>query len=60
MLREGQARGSIEAGIDPAALAPVIQDLWTGALQRAAVTRTVTPLREALRYLKGVLTPATA
>lgn len=60
VLREGQARGSIEARIDPAALAPVIQDLWTGALQRAAVTRTVTPLREALRYLKGVLTPATA
>jgi len=59
LLREGQEKGRISTDFDPAAMAKVILDLWTGAMQRAATTRSVAPLREAIAYLKAALTPAT-
>ena len=40
-------------------MAPVILDLWTGAMQRASTTRSVTPLRESVAFLKSVLAPST-
>ena len=56
LIQEGIASGSIAARIDPAAMAPVIQDLWTGAMQRAATTRGTAPLREALGFIRTLLT----
>ncbi len=57
LLREGMDRGEISTEVDPAVMAPVIQDLWTGALQRAATQRNTAPLRQVIAYLKTELTP---
>lgn len=58
LLREGVAKEEISADVDPAVMAPVIQDLWTGAMQRAATQRSTVPLRQVISYLKTELAPA--
>lgn len=58
LLREGLEKGKIAAHIDPVVMAPVVMDLWNGAVQRASTTRTVTSLREAIAFLKVTLSPA--
>ncbi len=57
VLSEGLARGSISDKVEPAAAAAVIQDLWTGAMQRAATTRDSAPLRDAVAFIRNWLTP---
>lgn len=57
VLEEGVAGGSISAKVEPAAAAAVIQDLWTGAMQRAATTRDSSPLRDAVVFIRSWLTP---
>ncbi|TDU66210.1 TetR family transcriptional regulator [Prosthecobacter fusiformis] len=57
LLEEGLEKGKISPAIRPALMAPVILDLWTGAMQRASTTRSVTPLREAIAFLKSMLAP---
>ncbi len=57
VLREGVARGCMAADVDPASIAPIIVDLWNGAMQRASITRDPKPLREAIAFLKIRLTP---
>lgn len=57
LLQEGVEKGKIASHIQPAVMSAVIFDLWTGATQRAAITRNVTPLREAIAFFKSVLSP---
>ena len=57
LIQEGLEKGKIAASISPSAMATVILDLWTGAMQRASTTRSVAPLREAIAFLKAQLTP---
>lgn len=60
VLEEGLEKGTVSPAIRPALMASVILDLWTGAMQRASTTRSVTPLREAIAFLRSVLTPVTS
>lgn len=53
----GVAQQSIRPQQDPAATAAVIEDLWAGAMQRAAVARNVAPLRNALHFIHALLSP---
>lgn len=57
LITEGIASGMISPQLHPGASAAVIQDLWTGAMQRAATTRGTAPLREALTFIRAMLTP---
>lgn len=57
VLQEGQETGAMTVDLLPEVMAPVIQDLWAGAMHRAATTRTVAPMRDAAAYLKKVLAP---
>lgn len=57
LLQEGIEKGKITSQIQPEEIGPVILDLWTGAMQRAATTRSVAPLREAVAFLKQLLSP---
>lgn len=55
LVREGIAKGQMRADLDPAAAATMIQDLWAGAMQRAAVLKEVRPLRDALAFIRSGL-----
>jgi len=57
LLQEGLEKGKISPAISPPVMASVILDLWTGAMHRASTTRSVSSLRQAIAYLKAVLTP---
>ncbi|MCK9590117.1 MAG: TetR/AcrR family transcriptional regulator [Terrimicrobiaceae bacterium] len=57
LLREGIAKKKISSRINPPVMAAVIQDLWTGATQRAATQRSTAPLRQAIDHLKTELAP---
>lgn len=57
LIQEGISKGVMKPTLPPALLAPLIVDLWTGAMHRATVTRNVTPLREAITFLKATLAP---
>lgn len=57
VIEEGFTKKSIASRAPPAAMAGVIQDLWTGAMQRAATSRSTVPLREAVFFLRSWLTP---
>jgi TetR/AcrR family transcriptional repressor of nem operon len=56
VIKEGINQQLIPAHIDSTLTAALIHDLWTGALQRAATCRCVTPLRQAISFLRQVLT----
>lgn len=56
LLEEGVEKGKIAPQIKPAAMAAVVLDLWTGAMHRSSMTRSVSPLRDAIAFLKAVLT----
>lgn len=57
VLQQGIARGRITEGIEPASAAAVIEDLWTGAVQRAATLRDSAPLKEAVAFIRNWLSP---
>ncbi|MBB5036579.1 TetR/AcrR family transcriptional regulator [Prosthecobacter dejongeii] len=57
LLIEGVQKGKMATSIEPTLMAPVILDLWTGAMHRASTTRSVTALREAITFLKSTLSP---
>lgn len=57
VIAEGIAKGSISPQVAPAATGAVIQDLWAGAMQRAATTRGTAPLRDAVRFIHHLLEP---
>lgn len=57
LLIEGVQKGKMAACIEPSTMAPVILDLWTGAMHRASTTRSVASLREAIAFLKSILSP---
>jgi TetR/AcrR family transcriptional repressor of nem operon len=57
LLREGIAKKKISSRVDPPIMAAVIQDLLTGAMQRAATQRSTAPLRQTINYLKAELAP---
>lgn len=58
LLREGIENGDISQDIDPRIMASVIQDLWTGATQSAAIQRDTAPLQRVIGYIKSTLTPS--
>ena len=58
VIRKGAKAGQLTSPLPAAAMGSLIHDLWTGALQRAATTRTVAPLREAVSFLRKSLQPA--
>jgi len=57
LLREGIEKKKISSHVDPAIMAPVIQDLLSGAMQRAATQRSTAPLGQIIRFLKTELSP---
>jgi TetR/AcrR family transcriptional regulator, transcriptional repressor for nem operon len=57
VIEEGIARGTIARRFCPAEMAVIMQDLWCGAMQRSAIDRSATPLREAITFLRSLLTP---
>lgn len=58
LLREGVQSGHIAARIDPQRTATIIWDLWCGALQRASIQRSVSPLRDAIDFIRAELSPS--
>lgn len=54
-IRDGQADGTIAAGLDPDEAAVAIQHMWQGALQRMLVEKSVTSLRSAAQFLRVYL-----
>ncbi|MDB6005251.1 MAG: TetR/AcrR family transcriptional regulator, partial [Prosthecobacter sp.] len=57
LLQEGVEKKKIAKTVIPAEMAPIIHDLWNGAMQRSAVCRDATPPREALAFITTQLTP---
>jgi TetR/AcrR family transcriptional regulator, transcriptional repressor for nem operon len=57
VLKEGVEKKKTSKTVRPAEMAGVVHDLWNGAMQRAAVSRDVTPPREALNFIRTLLTP---
>ncbi len=55
LIEEGIDAGTIRPQADPAATAAMIHDLWTGAMQRASVSRNVIPLRAAIDFFRRQL-----
>ncbi len=50
-IREGLEKGALRCEMEPRLAAMVINDFWTGALQRASVERNSEPLRETLSFI---------
>lgn len=57
VIEEGQAQGSIRQSLDAALAASVLHDVWLGAYLRSTAKHQVQPLREALQFIKGYLSP---
>lgn len=57
LLQEGVEKKKIAQTVNPAEMAPIIHDLWNGAMQRSAICRDATPPREALNFIRAQLTP---
>jgi TetR/AcrR family transcriptional regulator, transcriptional repressor for nem operon len=55
LLEEAIAKNKIPKTIQPNLTATLLHDLLTGATQRAAIARNATPLREAVRSIRGLL-----
>ena len=59
LIDQGVVQKSIRPQPDAAATAAVIQDLWNGAMQRAAVARSTDPLRAVVDFIRTWLSPRT-
>lgn len=57
LIDEGMDAGSIRRVPSAGAAAAMVQDLWTGAMQRAAVERSSQPLRSAVDFIRQWLSP---
>ncbi|MDB6071280.1 MAG: Transcriptional regulator, TetR family, partial [Verrucomicrobiales bacterium] len=57
LIQEGMDAGSIRRVPSAGAAAAMVQDLWTGAMQRAAVERSSQPLRSAVDFIRQWLSP---
>jgi TetR/AcrR family transcriptional repressor of nem operon len=51
LIEEGLEKNALRCIGDSAEVATVIGDLWTGAMQRAAILRSSEPLREARKFI---------
>ena len=51
VIREGLEKKLLRCDRDPQIAAMLIGDLWTGAMQRASVERSVEPLRKAIDFI---------
>jgi len=58
LISSGMERGFIAKTLSPSSAAALIQDLWSGAIQRAAIERSAAPLRDAVSLLRSLLSPA--
>ena len=52
LLDEAAEKGELAADLDTASEAALIQDLWSGAQQRASIYRNVEPLRQAIDLIR--------
>lgn len=57
VIATGIRQRKIRKDLVPAKTAALIQDLWSGAMQRAAVERSVVPLRDAAAFIQTLLRP---
>lgn len=57
VITEGQQQGSITKTTPSAELAVVIHDLWVGAYMRAATTRSIQPMKDAIAFVGTLLKP---
>lgn len=57
VLQEGVKKKKIAATVQPAGMAVIIHDLWNGAMQRSAINRDATPPRDALNFVRALLSP---
>jgi TetR/AcrR family transcriptional repressor of nem operon len=55
LIEEGLEKNALRCTGNSAEVATVIDDLWTGAMQRAAILRSSEPLREAREFIFGKL-----
>jgi hypothetical protein len=55
LVRDGQKKRVMRAGLDVPAAAAMIQDLWQGAMHRAQIERNVAPMRSAAQFLRAYL-----
>jgi TetR/AcrR family transcriptional repressor of nem operon len=52
LLEQALEKGRVRGDLDPAAEAAFIQDLWSGAQQRASISRSTEPLRQAVELIR--------
>ncbi len=52
LLEQALEKGRVRGDLDPAAEAALIQDLWSGAQQRASICRSTEPLRQAVELIR--------
>jgi TetR/AcrR family transcriptional repressor of nem operon len=57
VLQEGIEKNKIAPTVHPAKMAVILHDLWNGAMQRSAISRDATPPRDALNFIRTLLTP---
>lgn len=51
LIAEGLGKNSLRCDLDPSNAASLIGDLWTGAVQHAAIRRSAEPLRTTLAFI---------
>lgn len=54
-LREGQKQGTIKPDLDVKETVVVLGSVWLGAMLRAQVMKNVSPMRQAITFLRGYL-----
>ena len=55
VIREGIEKKALKCTDEPAKVASLINDLWSGAIQRATILRSPEPLENALGFIAGEL-----
>lgn len=58
VVSEGIAKKCIRSDVDPRQTAELLESLWTGAMQHAAISKKAEPLRDALNFISSNLLPA--
>lgn len=55
LIREGQSKGVMRADLDPLNAANIVCDLWSGAMQRGQIEKSIAPLRGASVFIRQYL-----
>jgi TetR/AcrR family transcriptional regulator, transcriptional repressor for nem operon len=59
-IREGQSQGSIRKELDVSATVMVLSSVWVGAMLRAQVLKNVSPMKQAIAFMREVLSAKSA